>query len=106
MGIKMIEVKTIDALLDIIKSSEKVVVDFWSTTCAPCKAFLPIFEQVSAEIHKVAFVKVNVTEVPEVVKEFGLRAVPAVLAFSHGVKVKDHTGLMTEKSFYSFAISL
>lgn len=102
----MTEVRTIEALRDILASTDKVIVDCWSPTCGPCKAFLPVFEKVSTEVEGVTFLKLNIAEVPEAIKEFGLRAVPTIMGFKDGEKTKDKTGLMNEQAFYSFATDL
>lgn len=98
----MTEVATIDQLKQALTENTKVVIDFWSPTCGPCKAFLPTFEKVSGEFDDAVFLKVNIAEVPEAIKEFGLRAVPTILGFKDGVKTKDRTGIMNEQNFFTF----
>lgn len=98
----MIEARTLDGLKQILMDHSKVVVDFWSPTCGPCKAFAPVFEKVSKEIDDTVFVKCNVAEAKEVIAEFGLRAVPTILGFKDGVKTNDKTGMLNEQAFFTF----
>ena len=39
-----------------------VIVDFFSTTCVPCKAFSRILEELDAELPFINIVKVNTTD--------------------------------------------
>lgn len=98
----MIEARTLAALKQIIAENTKVVVDFWSPTCGPCKAFAPVFEKVSKEVNDTMFVKCNVAEASEVIKEFGLKAVPTLIGFNEGVKTSDKTGMLNEQAFFTF----
>lgn len=112
----MIEARTLAALKQLLTDHNKVVVDFWSPTCGPCKAFAPVFEKVESEMMRlseaanqeqkefesVLFVKCNVAEASEVIREFGLKAVPTILGFTGGVKTADKTGMLNESTFFSF----
>jgi thioredoxin-like negative regulator of GroEL len=112
----MIEARTLDGLKQLLADHNKVVVDFWSPNCGPCKAFAPVFEKVEGEMLRLAeaatqdqkefesvlFVKCNVAEASEVIREFGLKAVPTILGFSGGVKTSDKTGMLNEQAFFTF----
>jgi thioredoxin 1 len=98
----MIEARTLAALKQIIAENHKVVIDFWSPTCGPCKAFAPVFEKVSNEVDDTVFVKMNIAEDGDVIKVFGLRAVPTLLGFKDGVKTTDRTGMLNEQTFFTF----
>jgi len=56
-----------------------VVVDFYTTTCGPCKAMNPILEAISNEFTNVKVAKVEVTQNPEVSQMFGVMSVPTVI---------------------------
>lgn len=112
----MIEARTLAALKQLLTDHNKVVVDFWSPTCGPCKAFAPVFEKVERQVSQLVneaherqeemestlFVKCNVAEASEVIREFGLKAVPTILGFTGGVKSADKTGMLNEQAFFTF----
>ena len=74
---------------EVLKSDKPVVVDFWATWCAPCRAIEPVIEKLAAEYEgRVKFCKVNVDENRKVTIEYGIRSIPTLLFFKDG-KVVD-----------------
>ncbi len=71
-----------------------VVVDFYGTTCVPCKIFSKILEDIEAEIPFLNIVKLNTTENPEIAQEYGITAVPTVHFYKDGRLVESHIGVM------------
>lgn len=71
------------------------LVDFWATWCAPCRAIVPLLEQVQAErAGKVRVVKLNADEYPRVQMRFNVRGLPTVLLFKDGVLADRIVGAM------------
>lgn len=56
-----------------------VLVDFYTHTCAPCRALNPILEEISQEFQEVKVAKVDVTSNPEMSQSFGIMSVPTVI---------------------------
>jgi len=74
---------------EVIQSSVPVLVDFWATWCAPCKAIAPTIDALAAEFEgKVKVGKVNVDESQATPSKFGVRGIPTVILFKDG-KVLD-----------------
>ena len=74
-------------------STTPVVVDFWATWCAPCKALNPVLEQLATEYAgKVKFVKVDVEAEPDLANKYQVRAVPTLLVMQGGVVKKQLVG--------------
>ena len=71
-----------------------VLVDFWGTTCGPCKAFSRILEDTAAELPMMDIVKVNVDDNPELAEENDVMAVPTVQFYKDGALVYEHIGVM------------
>ena len=74
-------------------SKGSVVVDFWADWCMPCKMLGPIFEELSNDMKKVKFGKVNVDECPDIAEKFFVQGIPAILVFKDSEEVGRIVGL-------------
>lgn len=86
---------------DEIIKKDKVIVDFYAEWCGPCKLLSPILEKVSDEL-KLDTYKVNVDEVEEVARRYGIMSIPTVMIFSKGKEVNKHVGYMEEEELKEF----
>lgn len=74
----------LDALL---KATKNTVVDFYADWCPPCRAIAPIFSKLAddhALAGQLAFAKVNVDHVYEVMGRYGVSAMPTFVFFENG----------------------
>lgn len=56
-----------------------VLVDFYTATCAPCKALNPILEEISQEFKDIKVTKIDVTRNPIMSQMFGIMSVPTLI---------------------------
>lgn len=70
------------------------IVDFYGTTCVPCKLFSRILEDIEAEIPFLNIVKLNTTDNPEIAQEYQITGVPTVHFYKDGQLVDSHVGVM------------
>ncbi len=78
---------------EVINSDIPVMVDFWATWCAPCRAIEPIIEKLAQEYEgKVKFCKVNVDESRKLPLEYSIRSIPTLLFFKNGRVVNSIIG--------------
>lgn len=78
----------------IASTNEVVVVDFWATWCGPCRAFGPIFEQVSAKFEDIPFVKIDIDQSPDLASAAAIKAVPTVMVIKRGDVIYRQAGAL------------
>src|SRR5215216_4005209 len=90
---------------DVVQRSKDVpvVVDLWAPWCGPCRTLGPIIEKVIEETDgKVALVKVNVDENPQISQAFGVQSIPLVVAVKDGQPVDGFLGAHPESTVRQF----
>ncbi|MBR1780674.1 MAG: thioredoxin family protein [Oscillospiraceae bacterium] len=72
------------------------IVDFYSTTCVPCKMLSRVLEDLTLDYPFLNIVKVNITDEPRLGVDHEIEAVPTVLFLKDGVELEKVVGLMDE----------
>lgn len=81
----------------VLKSGSPVVVDFYADWCAPCRALLPILDEVSTQKDgALKIVKMNIEESPEAPTKYGVRGVPTLMLFKDGQVLDTRVGGMSK----------
>jgi len=77
-----------------------VLVDFYSTTCAPCHMMRPVIESLARRrTGELMVLKVDVGAHPELASSLGIQAVPTFIVFSQGYERGRTSGAMPETDF-------
>ncbi len=90
---------------DVLDPSARkiVLVDFWAPWCGPCKQLAPVLERlVAAAAGKIALVKMNIDDEPEVAEQLGIKSIPAVVAFQRGRPMDGFVGALPESQIKGF----
>lgn len=69
-----------------------IVIDFSATWCGPCKFMEPAFNDMSAKYTDVDFAKIDVDELADVAREFGVQAMPTFVLLKQGKEVARVVG--------------
>lgn len=93
MAEKVLQVTDKSFELEVLKSDMPVLVDFWATWCAPCKAIAPIVEEMADTYDgKIKIAKMNVDENPSTPGKYGVRGIPTLILFKKGEVVDQVVG--------------
>ena len=93
MGANVSEVSDANFDNEVLKSATPVLVDFWATWCAPCKAIAPHIEAIAdANGGKLKVVKLDVQKNMKTANTFGVTNLPTFLVFKAGKVVGKQVG--------------
>ena len=85
--------------VEVLKSDQPVLVDFFATWCGPCKLQGPIVDELSGEVAgKFKVGKMDVDQNPETAGKFGVMSIPTILIFKNGQVAKQLVGLQTKEN--------
>ncbi|RYF78795.1 MAG: thioredoxin [Cytophagaceae bacterium] len=81
---------------DLIKSGEPVLVEFFATWCAPCKALAPTLKHLGDRTgDKLQIVKVDIDRSRATATKFQIQSVPTMILFKDGKVVWRITGVQS-----------
>jgi thioredoxin 1 len=89
---------TKEQLVEKINAGEKMLVDFYSTTCGPCRMLKPMYEKLASELKEqnsdVSLYTFNVqNDVNYAVNEVGVRGVPTIKSYVSSIVKETIVGL-------------
>ena len=78
---------------EVLECQEPVLVDFWASWCAPCRAIAPAVEELAIQYKgKVKVAKLNIDEHQDTPQQYGVRSIPTLLVFKAGKVVEQIVG--------------
>ena len=77
---------------EVIRSEQKVLLDFWAPWCAPCRMVSPILDEIAAERPDIKVCKVNVDEEMELARRFRVLSIPTLMVMQDGQVEHKMTG--------------
>lgn len=94
----MENVKT-EVVKQIQSEGKKLLVQYSTNWCQPCRSLVPLLEKIEKEYSDVTFVKVNVEENMELASELGITSVPTVI-FYNGTTLVDKSMGVKPETYY------
>ena len=86
--------------VEVLKSRDPVLVDFWAEWCAPCRMLAPTIEKLAKDYAgKLKVGKVDIESNRDVTLKYGIKAIPTVILFEGGQVAQTFEGLRREKDF-------
>ena len=83
---------------EIMDSEKTVLLDFWTSWCAPCRMVVPIIEEIAGERPDIKVGKINVDEQPELASKFGIMSIPTLVVMKNGKIVQQVSGARPKKA--------
>lgn len=85
---------TSDSFGPTVEQNGIVLVDFWAAWCGPCRAFAPVFEQVSETHPDIVFGKIDTEAQQQLAAAARITSIPTLMAFRDRVLVFSQPGAL------------
>ena len=75
-----------------IARNELLMVDFWASWCAPCRAMAPMLDRLAGEFPNLRIVKIDADANADLLKEYDVKSLPTLLVYRSGSRVEQLVG--------------
>ena len=85
---------------EVLEAGKPAIIDFWAEWCGPCRQIAPIIKELAGEYgDQVKIVKMDIDSNPATPGQYGVRAIPTILAFKDGQVGEQITGARPKSDF-------
>lgn len=82
---------------DFVKAKKSGLVIFSASWCGACKIVAPIITKIAQNYPKLDFIKIDVSNSPELASKMGVMSIPNMIFFNKGKVVEQIIGAASEK---------
>ncbi|ALU89462.1 thioredoxin [Herbaspirillum rubrisubalbicans] len=89
--------------VDVLQSSQAVLVDFWAPWCMPCKMLAPLLADLAEEFRDtLRIAKINADENKLHMEKYSVRGLPSILLFVDGIERARLVGMQSKTRLVTF----
>ena len=85
----------------VLNSSKPTLVDFWAPWCGPCRAVVPLVEEIAGERSDIQVGKINVDEEQDLARQFRIMSIPTLMVIKDGKVVNKAIGARSKQQILS-----
>ncbi len=84
---------------ELVNSPTPVLVDFWATWCSPCRAMMPMLDELKAEMgDRVRIVKIDVDQNIDLAVRMKVMGVPMFVLYKNGRELWREAGSLPKET--------